>query len=1143
MDRRTIIFRIVWLLAVALGCLLPRPSMVAAAPTIVINEVAWAGTAASSNDEWIELYNAGDATVDLAGWQLRAADGSPTIALSGALAPGGFLLLERSDDQTVADIPAALIYSGALNNQGERLELLDAQGQVVDAVNADGGPWPAGSAGPDFRSMERIDPTAPAVDANWASNDGIHRCGHDAAGNPINGTPGAANSTLAGPPPTEPPTATTAPSPSPTPTDTPTPWPTATPSPTAPFPTEVAPTATPTVAHTQTPQVTAIATDTATPSVTPTSLVTQSPPTPLAPTATPTDTATPWVTITPILTGSPTAIAPTAPATVTATPGVTITPILTGSPTAIAPTATTTALPTATAEMPTPTATATAPVPTGAHLLIYEVLYDAPQAGQDAAYEWVEIYNPNDVPVALMGWRLADNSAEDALSEGTIPARGLIVIAANEAAFRQNEPTFTGALIALADGRIGGGLGNDGDRLALLDPTGAIVDALSYGSDTTFLNPAAIDAPAGHSVERLSDQDTDTAADWTDRFPPSPGERGTLATPTATATALPSATASFSPEATPSLTPEIDATPTVSATATPSPTPSPSATASPSPTPTATLSPTPTLTPTIVPDSLRLNEFLPAPRRIDWDGDGAATAEDEWIELYNIGPETIDLKGWQLDDVAEGGSAPFTIPDHASLAPGETALFFRRDTRVALNNDADCVRLLAPDGSLRDEYAYLHARADVSFARTVDGIGGWTDAYPPSPGSPNQPPTPTPTPTPVPRTVFLNEVLPSPRDHDWDGDGRATTEDEWVEIINLGDDPVNLEGWMLDDIADGGSRPYTFPPGSVIAPGGYRLVFRAESGVALNNQDDQARLLAPNGEMIDLVAWSANPGYDLSGGRYPDGDGPWHMGLPPSPGEPNRLPEAPPHPSDDDGPSDRDQGEEADSEDGAEASGAASSAARPVISIAQARAQADGARVRVRGQVIVPPDVFERSLYIQDASGGLLIYWSRPSWPALQIGDWVEVAGTLDDFHGERELKVRRARDVIVLGPGDAPAPIVLRCDQVGEPYEGMLVMVAGAVSGFSERSLRLRDSTGDVVVYVREGLPWKRPWVEHGEWWSAIGVVSQYLTGSSSTEGYRLLPRFADDLARAPDTLPEIGAAVSDEPAPATAESTPRTE
>ena len=51
-------------------------------------------------------------------------------------------------------------------------------------------------ASPDYASMERLDPTAPDDDANWGTNDGVTRNGLDAEGNPINGTPGAANSVL-----------------------------------------------------------------------------------------------------------------------------------------------------------------------------------------------------------------------------------------------------------------------------------------------------------------------------------------------------------------------------------------------------------------------------------------------------------------------------------------------------------------------------------------------------------------------------------------------------------------------------------------------------------------------------------------------------------------------------------------------------------------------------------------------------------------------------------------------------------------------------------------------------------------------------------------------------------------------------------
>ena len=70
--------------------------------SVVVSEIAWMGTTASYNHEWIELYNNTAAPVDLAGWTLRAADGSPSIPLAGTIPPAGHLLLERSDSAVPA---------------------------------------------------------------------------------------------------------------------------------------------------------------------------------------------------------------------------------------------------------------------------------------------------------------------------------------------------------------------------------------------------------------------------------------------------------------------------------------------------------------------------------------------------------------------------------------------------------------------------------------------------------------------------------------------------------------------------------------------------------------------------------------------------------------------------------------------------------------------------------------------------------------------------------------------------------------------------------------------------------------------------------------------------------------------------------
>jgi hypothetical protein len=153
---------------------------------VIINEVGWAGTLASSSDEWIELLNPGGEPIDLAGWRLTD-DGDIDVGLEGVLDPGAFYLLERGDDQTIADVAASRIYSGALSNSGERLSLIDPSGSEIDIVNSAGG-WPAGDT--DRRSsMER-------ANGGWHTFAGYYGLGHDAAGAAVHGTPGGPNSVL-----------------------------------------------------------------------------------------------------------------------------------------------------------------------------------------------------------------------------------------------------------------------------------------------------------------------------------------------------------------------------------------------------------------------------------------------------------------------------------------------------------------------------------------------------------------------------------------------------------------------------------------------------------------------------------------------------------------------------------------------------------------------------------------------------------------------------------------------------------------------------------------------------------------------------------------------------------------------------------
>lgn len=105
-----------------------------ASAAVIFNEIAWMGSVSSSADEWIELYNTASSTADLTGWKITGKSGATIALLSGNIAPKGYFLIERSDDNTVPGVPADLVVSfgKGIANDGETLKLQDGGGNTVD---------------------------------------------------------------------------------------------------------------------------------------------------------------------------------------------------------------------------------------------------------------------------------------------------------------------------------------------------------------------------------------------------------------------------------------------------------------------------------------------------------------------------------------------------------------------------------------------------------------------------------------------------------------------------------------------------------------------------------------------------------------------------------------------------------------------------------------------------------------------------------------------------------------------------------------------------------------------------------------------------------------------------------------------------
>ena len=175
---------------------------------VVINEVAWMGTASSTDDEWIELKNNTSQAINFSNkWVLRTSDNAPYISLSGSIPANGYYLLERTDDLTINDIAANQIYgnngtSWALNNTGENmlLEYVSAWATSTMDEIASCANWclkgDNNSGSLPKRTMERVDSLSSGTDwNNWVTALGEFILnGHDASGAAIGGTPKSKNS-------------------------------------------------------------------------------------------------------------------------------------------------------------------------------------------------------------------------------------------------------------------------------------------------------------------------------------------------------------------------------------------------------------------------------------------------------------------------------------------------------------------------------------------------------------------------------------------------------------------------------------------------------------------------------------------------------------------------------------------------------------------------------------------------------------------------------------------------------------------------------------------------------------------------------------------------------------------------------------
>lgn len=97
------------------------------------------------------------------------------------------------------------------------------------------------------------------------------------------------------------------------------------------------------------------------------------------------------------------------------------------------------------------------------------------------------------------------------------------------------------------------------------------------------------------------------------------------------------------------------------------------------------------------------------------------SSNDEFIELYNTGSNSVNLKDWKLDDQYPGGSSEYTINSDLTIEAGQYLSFDKPQTHISLNDTGDYVRLIQPDDNVLDETPnYGSAKKGYSYSLLND---------------------------------------------------------------------------------------------------------------------------------------------------------------------------------------------------------------------------------------------------------------------------------------------------------------------------------------------------------------------------------------------------------------------------------------
>ncbi|MDP2656598.1 MAG: lamin tail domain-containing protein [bacterium] len=343
-------------------------------------------------------------------------------------------------------------------------------------------------------------------------------------------------------------------------------------------------------------------------------------------------------------------------------------------------------------------------------------------------------------------------------------------------------------------------------------------------------------------------------------------------------------------------------------------------------------------------------------------------------------------------------------------------------------------------------------------------------------------------------SIVINEIFPNPK-------GKDT--DEFIELVNTSDEPVDISRWRV--AFQLGKKSYTYSTSTMIPANGYLLLTTAQEKIQLRNIADTVVLYDTHGNVIDTVFYETAPEAQ-SLNRTDNNDFVWSKMV--TPGQENVI--------DLSVTLSNQQGTTSTSTTHAtstkNSTSSANTSSRLTVALDQIRDFPLNTSIVTEGVVASVPGVLGANIFYL-AGSGVQVYVSKNQIPTLARGDTIKIAGVLSQISNEERLKVSQKSDITLISHGQPPTPHDITASQVNEEYEGSLVRLQGDVVKVQWPSIYIDDGDDEARIYVKAstGIPHIK--IASGDIVQVTGVVSQ------TSSGYRILPRTTDDLVVSENT------------------------